>query len=402
MSEPVAQGKLVGASAAGQQGAGVIVGAEKSSQRLTVLQILPALDAGGVERGTLEIAQALVQAGHRSVVVSNGGKLVAQLEREGSEHITMPVHRKSPASFFQVRPFRRLLAELKPDIVHARSRIPAWIAFLAWRKMPPSTRPRFVTTVHGLYSVSRYSEIMTKGERVIVISEAVRDYVLNNYPDCPSESLRLIYRGAAAEEFPYGLMPDADWLHAWRTQYPQLVGKKVLALPGRLSRVKGHETFLRLLAALRRESPDVHGLIIGGEEPNKPAYPGELQQRVEELGLRDVVTFTGHRNDMNLVLTQCDLVFALRITPEAFGRTTLEPLRLGRPLIGWDVGGSGEVIRRMFPFGVVPAGDEAALLARTRQWLASPQYPAESHDFLLSEMCGQTLDVYRSLANNPR
>lgn len=372
------------------------------AKRLTVIQVLPALDSGGVERGTLEIGRALVAAGHRSIVVSNGGRLVAQLQREGSEHIAMPVHRKSPASFFQVRPFRRLLAEINPDIVHARSRIPAWIAFLAWRKMDPATRPRFVTTVHGMYSVSRYSEIMTRGERVIVISESVRDYVLQNYPACPPENLQLVYRGVDPEEFPYGLQPDAQWLAAWRAQYPQLAGKKVLALPGRLSRVKGHETFLRLLQALRRERDDVHGLIIGGEEPNKPDYPGELRRRVSELGLDDAVTFTGHRDDMELVLTQCDLVLALRVTPEAFGRTTLEPLRLGRPLIGWDVGGSGEIIRRLFPFGAVPPGDEAQLLQRVKDWLASPQYPAESHDFLLSDMCGQTLDVYRALANNRR
>jgi len=375
---------------------------DNTGKRLTVVQVLPALDSGGVERGTLEIGRALVAAGHRSIVVSNGGRLVAQLQREGSEHIAMPVHRKSPASFFQVRPFRRLLADIKPDIVHARSRIPAWIAFLAWRKMDPATRPRFVTTVHGMYSVSRYSEIMTKGERVIVISESVRDYVLRNYPACPPENLRLIYRGVDPQEFPYGLQPDAQWLAQWRAQYPQLAGKKVLALPGRLSRVKGHETFLRLVQALRRERSDVHGLIIGGEEPNKPDYPGELRRRVSEMGLDDAVTFTGHRDDMELVLTQCDLVLALRVTPEAFGRTTLEPLRIGRPLVGWDVGGSGEIIRRLFPFGAVPPGDEAALLQRVKEWLDAPRYPAESHDFLLSDMCGQTLDVYRSLANNPR
>lgn len=369
-----------------------------SPRRLTVVQVLPALDSGGVERGTLEIGRALVAAGHRSIVVSSGGRLVAQLEREGSEHIAMPVHRKSLASFFRVRPFRRFLTELKPDIVHARSRIPAWIAFLAWRKMDPATRPHFVTTVHGMYSVNRYSEIMTKGERVIVISDAVRDYVLKNYPACPPGRLRLIYRGVDPQEFPYGLQPDAGWLARWHADFPQLAGQKVLALPGRLSRVKGHETFLRLMQALRRERNDVHGLIIGGPEPNKPDYPDELRRRVHELGLDDAITFTGHRDDLNAVLTQCDLVFALRVTPEAFGRATLEPLRLGRPLIGWDNGGSGEVIRRLFPFGAVPAGDEAVLLQRVRDWFAAPQYPAESRDFLLSDMCDRTLGVYRELA----
>jgi len=182
------------------------------NKRLTVLQTLPALNSGGVERGTLEIARALVAAGHRSIVVSNGGRLVDQLVREGSEHITLPVHKKSLFSLFQVRPFRRLLTDINPDIVHARSRVPAWIAWLALRKMDLATRPRFITTVHGLYSVSPYSAIMTKGERVIVVSETVRNYVLKNYPSCPPERIQLIYRGVDEAEFSYGYQPPRSGL----------------------------------------------------------------------------------------------------------------------------------------------------------------------------------------------
>lgn len=369
---------------------------------LTVVQVLPALESGGVERGTLEIARALVAAGHRSIVISHGGRLVAQLEREGSEHITLPIHRKSLTSLFQVRPFRRLLGELKPDIVHARSRIPAWIAWLALRKMDPASRPHFVTTVHGLYSISPYSAIMTYGERVIVISETVRNYVLDNYKRCPPENIRLIYRGVAPEEFPYGYAPPADWLEKWQGEFAQLAGKTVLALPGRLSRVKGHETFIRLIAALRKDWPGVHGLIVGGAEKAKADYEAELKTMVGQLGLNDAITFTGHRSDMKQVLSQCDLVLALRVTPEAFGRTTLEPLRLGKPVIGWDVGGVGEMLRRMYPFGAVPAGDESALEARVRDWLATPSAPAHREEFQLSEMCGQTLAIYRELAARKR
>lgn len=366
---------------------------------LTILQVLPALHSGGVERGTLEIARALVAAGHRSIVVSNGGQMVAQLEREGSEHITLPVHRKSLASLFQIRPFRRLLAQLRPDIVHARSRIPAWIAWLALRRMNPATRPHFVTTVHGMYSVSPYSAIMTKGEVVIAVSEAVRQYILQNYPKCPPERIRLIYRGADTAEFPYGMQPDADWLDAWRAANPQLAGKTVLGFPGRLSRIKGHDTFLNLLQALKADYPDLHGLIIGGAEAAKEDYAVELEQRVSDLGLTDCVTFTGHRNDMSRVLTQCDLVLSLRATPEAFGRTTLEPLRLGKPVIGWDVGGVGEMLQRIFPFGAVPPGREDLLEERVRSWLEAPQQPAESRDFQLSTMCADTLDSYRKLTS---
>jgi len=364
------------------------------TKKLTVLQTLPALHSGGVERGTLEIARALVAAGHRSIVVSNGGRLVEQLEREGSEHITMPVHRKSLASLFQIRPFRRLLEELKPDIVHARSRIPAWIAWLALRRMNPATRPRFVTTVHGMYSVSPYSAIMTKGEVVIAVSETVRDYVLDNYKSCSPAVIKRIYRGVSAEEFPYGFAPEEDWLERWQNDFPQLSGKTILALPGRIARVKGHESFIKLIAALRPENPQLHGLIIGGAEAAKAAYEAELRALVKAKGLADAITFTGHRDDMNQVLSQCDLVLALRVTPEAFGRTTLEPLRLGKPVIGWDVGGVGEILRCMYPFGAVPAGDEAALIARVREWLAAPQAMPERNEFQLHDMCADTLKVY--------
>lgn len=369
-------------------------------RRLTVLQTLPALNSGGVERGTLEIARALVAAGHRSIVVSQGGRLVDQLVREGSEHITLPVHRKSLASLFQVRPFRRLLSELKPDIVHARSRVPAWIAWLALRRMDPATRPRFLTTVHGLYSVSPYSAIMARGEQVIVVSETVRQYVLKNYSFCPPERLQLIYRGVDEAEFPYGYQPSPEWLAQWQQAHPQLQGKMVLALPGRLSRVKGHETFLRLLAALKDDFPSVHGLLIGGAEPKKAHYEAFLRDEVQRLGLSEHITFAGHRSDMREVLSQCQLCLALRVTPEAFGRTTLEPLRMGIPVVGWDVGGTGEILRAMYPQGLVPVGNESALQQRCRAWLHQPVVvpSGEPRAFTLQDMQTATLSVYGMLS----
>lgn len=368
-----------------------------SPRRLTILQVLPALHSGGVERGTLEIARALVAAGHRSIVVSNGGRLVEQLVREGSEHITMPVHRKSLASLLQILPFRRLLQELRPDIVHARSRIPAWIAWLALRWMDASTRPRFVTTVHGLYSVSPYSAIMTKGEAVIVVSKTVRDYVLQNYPQCPPEKIRLIYRGVSSNEFPYGYQPDASWLSRWQQDFPELAGKTVLALPGRIARVKGHASFLSLMNALRTDHSEVHGLIIGGAEAAKVDYEAELKALVAAEGLSDCISFTGHRHDMRDVLSQCQLVLALRTTPEAFGRSTLEPLRMGKPVIGWDVGGVGEILAALYPEGAVPTSNHSMLLACVKRWLAEPHDVAERHEFQLAAMCAATLHIYMDL-----
>lgn len=364
---------------------------------LTVVQTLPALHSGGVERGALEIARALVAAGHRSIVISNGGRLVEQLVREGSEHITLPVHRKSLLSLLQVRPFRRLLEDIKPDIVHARSRIPAWIAWLALRGMSPVTRPRFVTTVHGLYSVSPYSAIMTRGEKVIAVSETVRRYILDNYPACPPEQIELIYRGVSPDEFPYDYRPTPEWMARWATEHPQLASKKILTLPGRITRLKGHEAFITLIAQLKNEGLSVHGLIVGGAEKKKRAYLDELKQRVQQEGLADDITFTGLRNDIREIFSISDIVYSLSSKPESFGRTVLEPLRLGRPVIAWNKGGAGEILTALWPQGLVNDQDASTLLGKTRQQLVHPSVVPESTAFLLDSMCSNTIDLYQSL-----
>lgn len=371
-----------------------------SARALTILQTLPALHSGGVERGTLEIARALVAAGHRSVVVSHGGRLVAQLTREGSEHIAMPVHRKSLASLFQVRPFRRLLETLQPDIVHARSRVPAWIAWLALRKMDPATRPRLVTTVHGLYSVSPYSAIMTKGDVVIAVSDTVHDYIRDNYPRCDMSKVRVIHRGVDPAEFPFGHQPPAEWLARWRQDHPQLAGKLVLCLPGRITRLKGHETFMALIAALKRAGLPVHGLIVGGVEEKKKPYLEELKARVAALGLLEDISFTGLRSDIREVFTQCQVVLSLSTQPETFGRTVLEALSLGVPVVAWDQGGVGEILRACHPAGRVPVGDHPGLERAVRDALAAGPRRAPVEHFRLAEMCAQTLAVYAGLADH--
>ena len=140
------------------------------NQRLTVLQAVPALQGGGVERSTLEVAAALVRNGHRSLVISAGGRLVPELLDAGSEHVCWPIGRKSPLTLRLVPRLRRLLHREGVDILHARSRLPAWVAWLAWRGMDPARRPRFITTVHGLNSVNAYSAVMLKGEQVVAVS----------------------------------------------------------------------------------------------------------------------------------------------------------------------------------------------------------------------------------------
>ena len=367
-------------------------------KKLTVLQLLPALESGGVEHATLELAHALVQHGHRALVMSAGGRLVPALIKTGAEHFAWPIGVKSFRTLLLVRKLRRFLQEQKVDILHARSRMPAWIAWLAWRGMNPATRPRFVTTVHGIYGVNRYSRIMTRGERVIAVSETVRDYILRNYPDTPPERIHVIHEGVDSRDYPHGLKPDPAWQNAFFAQFPNAAGKLVLTLPGRITRLKGHEHFIELVARLKRRGLPVHGLIAGGASASKRRYLQKLRYRVRSLGLESDVSFTGQRDDLKNVLAISSLVLSLSTQPESFGRTTLEALRLGVPTAGYDHGGVDEILRAIYPAGLLPRGniDEASL--RIADLLQDPQPVPEGDFFPLQAMHSQTLDLYEQLA----
>ena len=371
-------------------------------KRLTVLQVLPALESGGVERGTLEVAHALVQRGHRALVMSAGGRLVASLVAAGAEHFAWPVGVKSFKTLLLVDKLRRFFIEQKVDIVHARSRVPAWIVYLAWRGMAPTTRPRFVTTVHGLYGVNRYSRIMTRGERVIAVSNTVRDYVLREYPQTPPERIQVIHRGVDGAAYPHGWQPDPAWQDAFFAQFPQAAGKRLVTLPGRITRLKGHEDFIELVARLKRQGLPVHGLIVGGASSSKQRYLAQLRERVRSLGLDADISFTGQRDDLKSILAISDLVLSLSTQPESFGRTTLEALRLGVPTAGYDHGGVGEILRTIYPAGLLPRDRLDDACDRIAQLLQQPE-PVPAGDFFpLRTMLEQTVSLYEELAAAPR
>ncbi len=370
---------------------------------MKVLQVLPEMNSGGVERGTLEIAEYLVGKGHEALVVSNGGRQVESLERAGARHIAMPVHRKSLDSLFQIRAFRKLLEREKPDILHIRSRVPGWIAWLAWRKMDPATRPRLVSTVHGFYSVNRYSEIMTKGERLIAVSESIRKYVLENYPRTPDEKITVIHRGIVPGMYPSGFSPNPAWLENWNKEQPGLDGKTVFLLPGRITRLKGHKDFFRLIHDLKQKGHVVHGLVAGDTHPKKKAYLDGLKDFLIETELASHITFLGHRKDVREIMAVSDVVCALSQQPESFGRTVLEAMALGKPVLGYDCGGVGELLSIIFPAGKVPLGDAEKLLKGAEGILEIRPLPhVPQGAFTLDSMCAATLGVYQELVDSPR
>jgi glycosyltransferase involved in cell wall biosynthesis len=368
---------------------------------MKVVQLLPALEGGGVEKGTLEVARALVRQGHESIVISAGGRLVEALERDGSRHITWDLGRKSPMTLRHIWTLRRWLRRERPDILHLRSRMPAWVAWHAWNGLPADERPGLVTTVHGLYSVSRYSAVMCRGERVIAVSKTVEDYIRRHYPDTDMARVRLIYWGIDPQEFPFGYQPGAQWRDRWRDrwreQYPQLQGKLVLTLPGRLTRLKGHHDFIGLIGALKANGMAVHGLIVDGEDSKRRAYAEELRQRIKNDGLESDISLTGARRDIRDIFAVSDLVLSLFTKPESFGRTVAEALSLGVPVAGYDHGGVGEILSALYPQGAVPLQDSDVLVARVRMLLSDIDRPLGNDVFRQQNMLSETLAVYREL-----
>lgn len=366
---------------------------------LRVVQLLPALESGGVERSTLEIAEALVDAGHHSVVASAGGRLVQPLLDTGSTHIDLDLGRKSPWTLRHIVSLRRLFEQLDPDIVHARSRLPAWVCWWALAGMR-GRRPHFVTTVHGLNSPGHYSSIMTRGERVICVSETVREYVLRHYPGVPARKLQTIPRGIDPDHFAHGYVPDEAWRQAFAEQFPQLAGGILLTLPGRGTRLKGHADAIALLARLRAAGLDARLLLLGAAEQEREHYLDELWTEAQRLGVADVLAISPPRSDVREMLAHSALVLQLSTKPEAFGRTVLEALSLGRPVLGYDHGGVGEQLREWFVEGAVPLGDATRLAVRAIELLRFPPRLPPIKGPTREAMQAQTLALYREVASS--
>ncbi len=368
-----------------------------SDGRRCVLQVLPALESGGVERGTVEITEALTRAGFRALVISAGGALVKDIVACGGEHRTLAVGHKSLFTLGLVGQLRQLFVQEKVQILHARSRWPAWLAWLAWRSLPPPARPHFVTTVHGFYRVNAYSAVMTRGERVICVSQAIQEYVLKNYSRVNPERLILIHRGIDRNRFEFGYQPNSDWQTRWQRDFPQLQGREILLLPGRITRLKGHHDFIRLIAGLRQAGRDIHGLILGGEDANRRTYAQELRRVVSASGQGDRISFLGARSDVREIMAGAQLVLSLSTQPESFGRTTLEALSLGRPVLAYAHGGVDEILRKLYPAGRVPVADAQALLDKAIQLLEAPVPVAPGTAYDLARMQAQTLALYQQL-----
>ncbi len=378
----------------------------QTGERLSVVQMLPELDSGGVERGTLEIGRYLADRGHRSMVVSGGGRLVRQLVAEGSQHINWQVGAKSPLSLRYLLPLRRLLKEEQVDILHLRSRMPAWLGYIAWKTLPRHNRPILVTTFHGFYSVNRYSAIMTKGDGIIAISKSIEQHIREAYR--VRKNIRLIFRGVDREVFSpehVGEQRVAQLRSAWR-----LDGRSpVIMLPGRLTRLKGQDVFIRALALVKQT--DYQAVLVGDVADN-PGFTEELRNLIKQHGLSDRVFLVGYCDDMPAALLAADIVVSASSNePEAFGRTTIEAMAMGKPVVATAHGGSLETVSPGRTGWLVSPGDPRDLAIALDEALASPErrealgragQELVNQRFTMKQMCEKTEALYRELVNERR
>ncbi len=339
-----------------------------------VLQVLPALISGGVERGTLEIAEALVGAGFRALVASAGGPMVPKLERLGARHFVLPLDRRTPSALWRNAAALAALARREGvAVIHARSRAPAWSALLAARR----AGVRFVTTYHGSYNEGfpgkrLYNSVMARGERVIAISRFIAGLIAERHGTDPGR-VRVIPRGVDLRVFdPAAVAPErlAALRAAWGLPEPggAAASPPVVMLPGRITRWKGQAVLVEAMARLPGEAI---ALLVGGSE-GRAGFRAELDDLIAARGLAGRVRLVGPCDDMAAALLLCDVAVSASTDPEAFGRTVIEAQAMGRPVIATDHGAARETVAEGETGWRVPPGDPEALAAALARALALP------------------------------
>jgi glycosyltransferase involved in cell wall biosynthesis len=374
-----------------------------------VLQVLPALVTGGVERGTVDIAVALAEAGWTALVASEGGPMARELERAGVTHITLPLSSKNP---LVIRRNADRLAELIErhgvSLLHARSRAPAWSAWMAAQK----TGCPFLTTFHGTYNLgyfglkNRYNSVMTRGERVIAISDFIAEHVWRVYGVDP-DRIRVVPRGIDLSRFdPARVSPERIIQLAQKWRLPD--GYKVITLPGRLTRWKGQTVLIEAMAMLGRR--DLRCLLVGSDQ-GRAGYHDDLVDLVRRRNLGDVVHLAGECNDMPAAYMLTDVVVSASTDPEAFGRVAVEGQAMGRPVIATAHGASAETVLPGRTGWLTEPGDprdlaEAlerflALSVEDRDAMASIAIDHVRANFTKERMCARTLAVYAETLGLP-
>ena len=361
--------------------------------KLTIVQLLPELNTGGVERGATDLSNELSKRGYRSYVISNGGKFEEEIVSNGGHHFKLPIHKKSLSTLFLAKKLYNLYKEIKPDIVHVRSRVPALVNLIAYNYFKEK-KPILISTFHGLYSKPFYSQVMSKVDHTIAISNTVKEYIKDNYK-LSDDHISFIPRGCDLNKFNKESL-DKDWIDNFFLNFSNVRNKKILTLPGRITRWKGAESFIDLIENLDNS---YHGLIVGPVAKNKKKYLSMLKKLIHEKNLDNKITFTGGVSDIENIYKISDIVFNLSFKPEPFGRTTIEAISCGTKVVGWDHGGTKEILENLFPSGLVELSNINILKEVTIKVANNEIFP-KGNIYTSDLMIDKTISLYESLSSD--
>ena len=373
-----------------------------------VVQVLPALNQGGVERGTIEIAEALQKAGIRNYVISAGGKMVPELTRLGVSHITLPVNTKNPISML-LNSYRleKIFKDLDVSLVHVRSRAPAWSVKWAANRM----NIPFISTFHGRYGLKPevfkkpYNRVMTKGRLVVAVSAFIQNHLMKEY-GVPDQKIRLIPRGADINKFNMNSI-SVGMLQDFAKEYDIPTDKPIVTLVGRLSRIKGHDVVLEALQQMKQKEVTV--LFVGGNP--KAGYDTELKQKIAALPKEtSIKIFAVPGDKMPLVYALSDVCIQPTLVPESFGRGIAEAQAMGRVVIASNHGGACELISNDRTGFLTPVGDSRILASvldsvlamspSERQAIGMAAQTSVRENFSIQKMCDRTIALYKEILNN--
>ncbi len=357
---------------------------------MKIVQILPELNEGGVERGTMELSRELVKRGFESVVISSGGKLAAQIKHDGGLHVTLDVCSKNPLSApWRIFKLYQTFKKLSPDILHVRSRVPAWMVFFAnkFLKFP------VVSTVHGFNSVGFYSSIMTKADHVICVSNAIKIFI-QKYYHTAEPNITVIPRGIDLEKFnPQNI--DTAFINNFKTQF-NLEGKWIISTVGRITQLKDLETFIEAIAFLKNKYPAIVGLIVGGVREDKQNYFASLQKLIESLHVKKYIQFCGSSDKVAEIYALSDVVVSNSKKPESFGRSVAEAIALNTPVVATNHGGVLDIIQEGINgyFTKISKVEDLAEKIYQATELKFDGYTYILENFSLDQMVEKTILVY--------
>lgn len=305
---------------------------------MKIVQILPELNEGGVEYDVLELNRELSKRGYESLIISNGGKLVSQIVSDGGEHMQIDVCSKNPlTAFFRMLKLKKILRDMHPDIVHVRSRVPAWLVYFANK----SLQLKVVSTVHGFNSVNIYSSIMIKADKVICVSGSVKAYIQKHYK-IDNEMIEVFSGGIDTKRFDPKKI-DETFVKEFKHRY-SLHDKFIVSSVGRVTQLKDYATFIRAIHILKKESIDIVGLVVGGVREDKNEYYKSLVNLIEELDMADNIIFTGSQTKMPEIYHCSDVVVSSSKKPESFGRSVGEAIAVNTPVVATNHGGVKDII----------------------------------------------------------